>query len=360
MKFVTLSCCPNLSILKSCHEINKACRFIPLGCDAVLLPCEYDSDFGVSLGVKTSHFVEALEKYRGNICGILITRPSYHGIAMDTTSFKSLIEISHAYGVPVIVDEAHGAHLRLLPRDISADLQDAMACGADVSIQSSHKTLTALSQTAMLHVGREAFACVYRNFSKNGDISAKVDIQKSQPNNRRAKTVYRTFQDCYSTFTSTSPNAILLASLDSTRAQVAKNMRLQTQANPVYQTVDTVQRIRAELNMLVVHGLGCAHTLDEAISKYNSRCYKLNSNSHAYIPGTSKSNNRYSINNINNIFRDSERKPGKITDSIPQMDSGITTSPFQSRLVIDPLRLTVRFDGVTRATDIGNVYTLTF
>ena len=61
------------------------------------------------------------------------------------------MEVCHGYGVPVIVDEAHGAHWRLLEavkqQNLQAGQRGALGCGVDVVVQSAHKTLGALTQT---------------------------------------------------------------------------------------------------------------------------------------------------------------------------------------------------------------------
>lgn len=59
-----------------------------------------------------------------------------------------LTRVCHLQGVPLIVDEAHGAHLGLHP----ALPASAMQQGADLAIQSTHKVLTGMTQAAMLHV----------------------------------------------------------------------------------------------------------------------------------------------------------------------------------------------------------------
>lgn len=76
---------------------------------------------------------------------VVVTRPTYHGYASDLKAMAALVR---AAGKLLLVDEAHGAHLRLSP-----DLpEDAMACGAHASVQSTHKTLTAFTQASLLHV----------------------------------------------------------------------------------------------------------------------------------------------------------------------------------------------------------------
>ena len=65
-----------------------------------------------------------------------------------------LCQAAHAQGVPVLVDEAHGAHLGLHP----AFPPNAMALGADLAVASLHKTLPSLTQTAVLHASGQAGA----------------------------------------------------------------------------------------------------------------------------------------------------------------------------------------------------------
>ncbi len=79
------------------------------------------------------------------IAGIVVTSPTYDGICSD---IREIAEISHSYGLPLIVDEAHGAHLGFHEEYP----ESAVRCGADLVIQSTHKTLAAPTQTAILHV----------------------------------------------------------------------------------------------------------------------------------------------------------------------------------------------------------------
>ena len=80
---------------------------------------------------------------------VLLTSPTYDGAVSD---IRSIARICHAHRVPLIVDEAHGAHLGFHPYFP----ESALKLGADVVIQSFHKTLPSLTQTAVLHVGRDA------------------------------------------------------------------------------------------------------------------------------------------------------------------------------------------------------------
>ena len=65
----------------------------------------------------------------------------------DRSDIEKIAEIVHIYGVPLIVDEAHGAHFSFSEYFPTS----ALNLGADVVIHSLHKTLPAMTQTALLH-----------------------------------------------------------------------------------------------------------------------------------------------------------------------------------------------------------------
>lgn len=78
------------------------------------------------------------------IAGVVITSPTYEGIVSDVRAIADLV---HQYKLPLIVDQAHGAHFGLHP----AYPQNAVDQGADLVIHSVHKTLPAPTQTALIH-----------------------------------------------------------------------------------------------------------------------------------------------------------------------------------------------------------------
>lgn len=90
---------------------------------------------------------KALEKH-ASYAGIFITSPTYEGIVSD---IEVICKAAHKKGIPVIVDEAHGAHLGIFGGD-GYFPSGALTKGADIVIQSLHKTLPAMTQTAILHV----------------------------------------------------------------------------------------------------------------------------------------------------------------------------------------------------------------
>lgn len=50
------------------------------------------------------------------VSGVLLTRPSYQGVMCSSSRLKEIVKLCHSKNVPVIVDEAHGSHLRFLGR----------------------------------------------------------------------------------------------------------------------------------------------------------------------------------------------------------------------------------------------------
>lgn len=75
---------------------------------------------------------------------VIITSPTYEGVISD---IRTIAEIAHRYGIYLIVDEAQGAHLNFMEGH-----ETAMEQGADIVIESLHKTMPALTQTSLLHV----------------------------------------------------------------------------------------------------------------------------------------------------------------------------------------------------------------
>lgn len=200
------------------------------GVDGVLLPCNYDEKFQIPLGVSIDSITEAIKLHDGSICGLLITRPSYQGVSCDTKILKEIVLLCNSKGIPVVVDEAHGAHLRFLGID---SMQDAMNCGADISVQSSHKTLTSLSQTGMMHVNKNAFSYLDSASIRGCELGSEV------------------LQECFSMLTTTSPNSLFLASLDATRGQFEKegNIILQKAMDAINDIKEAI-RTKGKISLL--------------------------------------------------------------------------------------------------------------
>lgn len=111
---------------------------------------EYDEEYGYYKGITLKEIKFIVDKYssdhdRNNIKAVILTSPTYEGNVSD---IKSIAEYLHQYNIPLIVDEAHGAHFNFS----ESFPQSAVKSGADVVINSVHKTLPSLTQTAIMHI----------------------------------------------------------------------------------------------------------------------------------------------------------------------------------------------------------------
>ncbi|HZG55829.1 aminotransferase class I/II-fold pyridoxal phosphate-dependent enzyme [Paenibacillus sp.] len=114
------------------------------GAGAVFVAPRTDAATGLPGAVEAAAIARALDEHP-EARAVFVTRPNYYGIAGE---LREIADVAHARNVPLIVDEAHGAHFGRHPRFPAS----ALACGADVVVQSTHKMLPALTMGAMLHV----------------------------------------------------------------------------------------------------------------------------------------------------------------------------------------------------------------
>lgn len=152
------------------------------GATPIFVNPEYDRVLDIAHSI-TFVGVEAALKQYSDIKAVMMVYPTYFGACGDV---EKIAHITHSYNIPLLVDEAHGAHFAF-----HSDFPTpAIKAGADLSVQSIHKTLGALTQASMLHI--------------QGD---RIDI------NRLIKSL--------ELVQSTSPSYLLLASLDAARQQMA-------------------------------------------------------------------------------------------------------------------------------------------
>ena len=102
--------------------------------------------YGIACAVTPEQIEKELSQHP-DVDAVLLTSPTYEGVVSDITRIAELV---HAHGIPLIVDEAHGAHFGLTEAEVFPD--SAVHCGADLVVQSLHKTLPSYTQTALLHV----------------------------------------------------------------------------------------------------------------------------------------------------------------------------------------------------------------
>lgn len=113
-----------------------------------------------------------------DVSGIFITSPTYYGVMQDV---PAIAKIARAHDVPLIVDEAHGAHLPFL-----TGCAGAVSQGADLAVCSMHKTLPALGQSALLTAGsrvpaeRIRYACsLFGSASPSYLMMANMDLTRA-------------------------------------------------------------------------------------------------------------------------------------------------------------------------------------
>lgn len=112
------------------------------GAKPVYIHPEFHEDLGIALGVDTEDIKKAIEENK-DAKAVFLINPTYYGSASD---LKSIVDLAHANGMAVLVDEAHGAHLHF-----HDDLPvSAMAAGADMAAVSLHKTGGSLTQSSAL------------------------------------------------------------------------------------------------------------------------------------------------------------------------------------------------------------------
>ena len=105
---------------------------------------QFDRRTGLNGEIRAEDIEGLLNQYK-DIQAVVITSPTYDGVMSDV---RAIAEVVHAKGIPLIVDEAHGAHFGFH----SYFPKNANEKGADIVVHSIHKTLPAFTQTALLHV----------------------------------------------------------------------------------------------------------------------------------------------------------------------------------------------------------------
>ncbi|MEH2402213.1 aminotransferase class I/II-fold pyridoxal phosphate-dependent enzyme [Nostoc sp.] len=152
------------------------------GAIPIFLNPEYDPVLDIAHSITPSAVQFALQQHP-DAKAVLTVYPTYYGVCGD---LSAIANITHQYNIPLLVDEAHGAHFAFHPELPTP----ALAAGADLTVQSIHKVLGAMTQASMLHVQGNRIDC--------DRISKALQLVQS-----------------------TSPSYLLLASLDAARQQMA-------------------------------------------------------------------------------------------------------------------------------------------
>ncbi|MGK7878290.1 MAG: aminotransferase class I/II-fold pyridoxal phosphate-dependent enzyme [Xenococcaceae cyanobacterium] len=152
------------------------------GAIPIFINPEYDPGVDLVHSI-TPEAVETTLKQHPDAKAVMIVYPTYHGVCGD---LGAIAQLTHQYNIPLLVDEAHGAHFTF-HHDLPPS---ALSCGADLTVQSTHKVLGAMTQASMLHIQGK-----------------RIDAQG--------------LSKALQLLQSTSPSYLLLASLDAARQQMA-------------------------------------------------------------------------------------------------------------------------------------------
>ena len=173
-------------IARNCHKsVYNAVELFGLRAEFIMPAPAQDGgkELNIYGAVKPSQIAEKLDEYP-DIKLVVITSPTYEGICSDV---EKISELCRSHDIRLFVDEAHGAHPAL--RDVGSRRRpgiffspSAIDLGADMSVISLHKTMPALTQTAMINTS-----------IKDGGILAKL-------------------KENLSVFQTSSPSYVLLAS----------------------------------------------------------------------------------------------------------------------------------------------------
>ncbi len=181
------------------------------GAVPIYIQPEIDTRLWIAMGLSVATVKQAIKEHP-EAKALVAVYPTYYGFCCD---LQRIGELVHEANMLLLVDEAHGAHLRF-GKDLP---KQAIELGADVAAQSTHKLLGSMTQTSMLHIG-----------------SNRVEAER--------------IRQAASLLQSTSPNQLLLASLDIARLQMA-----QEGTQRVNRAVELAQWLRKKINE--IPGLYC-------------------------------------------------------------------------------------------------------
>jgi arginine decarboxylase len=161
-------------VARNCHKSVYHAIYLN-GLRPVYLYPDGIKSFGINGSISLGEIEELLKKEK-DIKLIVITSPTYEGVLSDVAG---IAESAHRHGIPLMVDEAHGAHLGFHPGFPCG----SVGHGADIVVHSIHKTLPALTQSALLHangglVKREKlirYLSVYQSTSPSYLLMAGMD-----------------------------------------------------------------------------------------------------------------------------------------------------------------------------------------
>ena len=176
-----LTCVPRggkLIMARNCHK-SIFNGLLMAGAEPVYLHPEMIDDYGISGEISLASVKAAIEA-NPDASAVILPSPNYYGVCSD---IQAISEVVHEAGMVLIVDQAHGAHLHFFGEYLNETSKAADDLGADIVIQSTHKTLASFTQSAIVNL-----------------CTDRVDKYL--------------FEDKLQLIESTSPSYLLMASLD--------------------------------------------------------------------------------------------------------------------------------------------------
>lgn len=144
--FSATDCGDEIIIGRNCHK--SVYHAVELRCLKVWYTQPEVDEKGMVTGTSLKEYQRAMDLHP-EAKAVVITSPTYEGM---TEPVEAIAKLAHEKGMLLIVDAAHGAHLGFHPGFPKSPLE----LGADMVIMSLHKTLPSMTQTAVLHIRRDA------------------------------------------------------------------------------------------------------------------------------------------------------------------------------------------------------------
>lgn len=186
---VVINRAAHMSVINACVMLGLKPAFVEQG---IL------DTFSVPTGVNQTDLIRVLDE-NPDAKAVLITSPSYYGICSD---LETIVKITRGRGIPLLVDEAHGAHFAVSESIFPGT---AMSLGADMAVQSAHKTLNALNQAAYLHFKSdfvnkrrlESVLAMVQTSSPSYPIIASADMARAELTTAQGRNRWRvTYNNC--------------------------------------------------------------------------------------------------------------------------------------------------------------------
>lgn len=161
-------------VARNCH-VSVYNALILAQLEPVYVTPEVDGGTGIYKGLTLEQIKKCVEVNK-DVQAVIITSPTYEGVVSQV---REIADYLHGMGIPLIVDEAHGAHFKFS----EVFPESAVEAGADLVINSIHKTLPALTQTALLHISGnyvdydkvERYWNIYQTTSPSYILMASID-----------------------------------------------------------------------------------------------------------------------------------------------------------------------------------------